>query len=279
MSEGATVTAIVPVYPGNKKTINDCIHNIVSQTYPLHVIFLFNNSRPYFVKWVVMKLIKRWFNRSIHDYEIVDMGIVKGMPTDPRVTKKSGIISYVINEGYEMSEGQFNVLIPADVLIPIGTIELMLKTFEMRPDAGVVCLTCYYRNPYMNMPMLLLEEGEELDSIQYHSEPIFEARAGNGAMMVSKRVYKALKWRTSDLGDLNLGADYLYCVDTKDQFGLKTYIRTDVEVFHIDPDGKRVYWSGRVPETTHEMDDALKKFGDAAEAELRKRHNERIKPR
>lgn len=273
------MTAIVPVYPGNKKTINDCIHNIVSQTYPLHVIFLFNNSSPYFVKWVVMKLIKRWFKRSIHDYEIVDMGVVKGMPTDPRVTKKSGIISYVVNAGYDISEGQFNILIPGCVLLPIGTIELMLKTFDMRPDAGVVCMTCYYRNPYMNMPMLLLEEGEEIDSIQYHSEPIFEARGGGGAMMVPKRVYKELKWRSSDLGDLNLGNDYLFCVDTKDKFGLKTYIRTDVEVFHMDPDGKRVYWSGRVPETTPEMDNVIQKFAEEAEAELREHQNERIKPR
>ena len=278
MSEGATVTAIVPVYPGNQKTINDCIHNIVSQTYPLRVIFLMNNSRPYFVKWVA-KIVKKWFKRSIHEWEFVDMGVVKGMPTDPRVTKKSGIISYVINQGYELSEGQFNVVIPGCVLIPIGTIELMLKTFKMRPDAGVVCMTCFYRNPYMNMPMLLLEEGESIDAIQYHSEPILEVRGGGGAMMTPKRVYKNLKWRSLDLGDLNLGNDFIFCVDTKDQFGLKTYIRTDVEVFHMDPDGKRVYWSGRVPETTPDMEDAIKKFKDAAEAELRKRHNEGIKPK
>lgn len=261
--ERPEITAIVPVYPGNKKTIQHCLKNLARQTYPLKVLVLINNSPERFIRTVI-KYSKRYFNRhSIHDVAVRDLGKVKGMPTDARVTKKSGIICDVINRAYHSIDSPFAVLIPADVLIPNMTIELMLQTFAERPDAGVVCLTCYVRNPMMNIPMVLGEGNVQVTPDIYYRLPIFEARAGNGAMMTPRDVYKAVQWRSHTLEpDKVLGADYLYCVDVRDKLNRKTYIRTDIEVHHMDPDGKTTYYSGRVPVIPKKLQKIIKEHED-----------------
>lgn len=187
---------------------------------------------------------------------------MKGYQTDARVTKKSGIISKVYNIGHDLAKAwnkDFVFIVPGDVLLIPDSLFVMVETFRQVPDAGVVCLTCYFRNKLENMPMVLpLKEVGFVDQETYNKNPIYEARAGNGAMLYRTETAQKVHWRTHDLDPLEgMGADYQLCEDIRLQLGLKCLIRSDIEVIHADEDGT-LYYSGRVPEASKVRDAELR---------------------
>jgi hypothetical protein len=192
-------------------------------------------------------LAKRFFRFKRHKCNVRDLGQVVGYSTDQRVTVKSGIISKVYNIGHGLAHGSdFVFIVPGDVLLTPDSLYQMLKTFDLVQDAGIVCLTCYYRNKLDNIPMVLpLKEIGQVTKELYEASPIYEARAGNGAMLYRSATAQKVHWRT-DGPDLDLGADYQLCEDIRLKMGLKCLIRSDMEVIHADEDGT-LYYSQRIP--------------------------------
>lgn len=242
--------------------------NLARQTHPVKVLVLANNTPPPQIKRL-KKLCRQYFKWTRSRAEVIDLGEVQGYETDARVTKKSGIISQVYNIGHDLAaKSDFVFIVPGDVLLTPDSLYVMLQTFNLVKDAGIVCLTCYYRNKLENMPMVLpLKSIGHVSRELYEASPIYEARAGNGAMLYRTATAQAVHWRTSGL-DLDMGADYQLCEDIRLRLGLKCLIRSDMEVIHADEDGT-LYYSGRVPDVPQVRDAEKREVKPCAALELK----------
>jgi len=228
------------------------LDNLARQTHPVRVLVLANNTPLEQVKRL-RRAAKKFFRYTRHKCEVKDLGEVKGYATAPGVTVKSGIISKVYNIGVGFADGSdFVFIVPGDVLLTPDSLYILLTTFNLK-DAGIVCLTCYYRNKLENMPMVLpLFSVGQVSKESYEASPIYEARAGNGAMLYRTATAQAFPWRTGG-PELDLGADYQLCEDIRLKTGLKCLIRSDMEVIHADEDGT-LYYSGRIPDAPQVRD-------------------------
>ena len=176
-----------------------------------------------------------------------NLGRVKGKNLPERFAK-------VINFGYDLAIKQnydYVIIVGADVMLPNVGVTYMLEAFEDIPEAGMICLHCCYRSPELGpFPMMvpLFEKGK-VESTEYFAHKYYEVMAGNGAMMVPRKVFSKLPWRETGydkpthLGR-KWGGDYQYCIDVREKLGLKVIIRTDIETGHMEEDGKTMCHSG-----------------------------------
>jgi len=255
------VLTITPTYEPQKKLLEDVLFNIGNQDYRNYdSLILVNNSSLKYYHYVCKTVNKIEDQLSKNDlFSVFDIGQIlkKG-------DYKGSISSRAYNEGLEYAwkyDYDYALLVPGDIAIPDNCIREMLKPFQKYKDCGVSCLTCYFRwsgdrgfqevvdkisevlpslkgQVDQKVPMLIPLDDKEMNARKYYQKKYLKVRAGDGAMMIPRRVFSEIRMRDHKK-DGTIGNDYAYCLDTLERFGLYTYINTTLYTPHLHLDSKQ----------------------------------------
>lgn len=259
------ILTITPTYEFQKELLPDVLFNLANQDYPnFHSLILVNNSSQEYLYYVLreIRIATDKADRSPGNlFTVVDLGKL------PMINDyKGSMCSAAINKGYEFAiQGKYDYLliVVGDIALPEKAIQDMLKPFKKFKDCGISCLTCYFRfegkdidqiskvmmdkAPYMGDPgkiqiPMVIGKKDKITSREYTQKKYLKCRAGNGAMMIPRKVFEKLPWRLkrTRIFDNDFGADYTYCMETLEEFGLWTYINTQIYTPHLYLDKKEV---------------------------------------
>lgn len=262
------VLVIIPTYEAQKELLEDVLINVDNQKYRNYdILVIINNSSLNYVDYCLKTLEKiEW--EYIYKKKYKKLGIFKlrNIGEISQISNYTGSIGaqafnygldYAINNNYD-----YVLLVAGDIALPDDSIKQLLKPFRKFEDCGIACLTCHYRwsgdggsqniiDKVMDgsnlkakgnamVPMLLPIE-KNMTPNRYYKKKYLKVQAGDGAMMISRIVFKKIKMRT-ELKNERYGSDIAYCLDMTEQLGLWTYIVTDLWTPHmnIESDGKIV---------------------------------------
>lgn len=255
------IVILVPAHESKIYSIKDCLHSIHDQTYPhnlIDVLVLVNNSSDNFYK--ALHALAKTIDKDSPDpkqediFHVLDIGIIGG-------NYKGDIFGNVVNTGIASALPMFNpdyyLVVGADVSIPDVTVAELLSPFHLFKDAGIACLTCYYReiDNILDKLRVMTEGGDAkipmakvpkdqypITHDKYYKEKWFKAIAGNGAMMFPKDIALEIPWRGRSYETTGIGSDFQFCLDVHEIRKLWCYINTRIYTPHLDiVDGKITY--------------------------------------
>lgn len=261
------VLIITPTHEPRKDLLKDVLTNIAMQNYQnYNGLVLVNNSSPGYPRYIV-DLIGKIFEE--HDSNT--WFTVKDLGTIPKKNNYKGSISSVAyNHGLDRAiedDYDYALLVQDDIAIPDTCIREQLKIFRKFKDCGIACLTIYHRwsgdggglegvmskisealegvktlNVDQKLPMVKALKGR-MDARTYYRKKYIKVLAGDGAMMIPRKVFMQIKMR-EEKKDGKYGNDYSYCMDTLEKLGLHTYINTSIYTphMHLQSDGKKVIY-------------------------------------
>lgn len=246
------ILLITPTYEPQEALLHDVLWNIANQDYPperYRSLIVVNNSSLRFeneISILTYDLEKEHNKEGLFNiWNVGPLRMIDGY--------KGSISSQALNiaQGYAIEEKfDYILVVVGDVVLPQNTLTEMLKPFRKFKDCGVSCLTCYMRFEEKNIkdfveaaapgqpidnPKIPMVIGlkKKITSREYGSKKYLKCRAGDGAMMIPRKVFTEISWRLLKK-DGELGNDYAYCFDVTEKLGLWTYINTTIYTPHLN---------------------------------------------
>lgn len=159
-----------------------------------------------------------------------------------------------------------------DMVLPIDTVEFLLKDMEEHPEMDVVAPLAFMRNPPHYAVIYTVVEGYDKDSHQpyfinqfvknYPKDTLVECDAvGFGGAMIRMSMVKKLKppYFFSTTGS---GEDIYFCMKSRQEVGARIFMDTRVKLGHLGkpPVIDEAYFEKWIKDNKHDIPDVPHKY-------------------